>query len=397
MRRNESPKGAFDHLLKIQINRKVFMTQLSDLYHIESYIDTFALGHYARVLAARDQQNGQTVAFKVMRPEHIGTDGDARWEFRAFGNEVEILQAMQASPHVVNLRDCGYVSTIAEAPADGEIASYGTDIASFTGSMTTFAQRGWRPYITMDYLPRSENLFYLMKPTQPGSRRRLPTEEGITLALQFANVLAMAHSKNIAYLDHKLEHVYWDGVKLQVIDFNSSKQLHSDTNNRQEYIKDLHNMCVGILYPIFTGMSPQKTALRPLAGGLDVVNQRYMDITELDFLMEPSLSPALQDFLNRGAAQQIETTIDFTRQLQKVAAQLGRDFPDTYTSPASRQARDNMHKGLRKLRQGGKLLRESRDLFREALVLEGITEDIEDELRRLVKAVNDMLNERVIP
>lgn len=373
------------------------MTQLSDLYHIENYIDTFALGHYARVLAATDQQNGQTVAFKVMRPEHVGTDGDARWEFRAFGNEVEILQAMQASPHVVNLRDCGYVATIAEAPADGEIASYGTDIDSFTGSMTNFAQRGWRPYITMDYLPRAENLFYLMKPTHPSLRRRLPTEEGITLALQFSNVLAMAHSKNIVYLDHKLEHVYWDGVKLQVIDFNSSKQLNGGTNNRQEYIKDLHNMCVGILYPIFTGMSPQKTALRPQAGGLDVVNQRYADITELDFIMEPSLSPALQALLNRGAAQQIETTIDFTRQLQKVAAQLGRDFPDTYTSPASRQARDNMLKGLRNLRQGEKLMRESRDLFREALVLEGITEDIEDELRRLVKAVNDMLSERVIP
>ena len=373
------------------------MTQLTDLYHIENYIDTFALGHYARVLGAIDQQTGQSVAFKVMRPEHIQTDGDARWEFIAFGNEAEILQALQASPHVVKMRDCGYVATIAEAPADGEIASYGTDVEAFISNRTSFAQRGWRPYITMDYLPRSENLFYLMKPTHPGSRRRLPTEEGITLALQFANVLSLAHSKNIVYLDHKLEHVYWDGVHLSVIDFNSSKQLNGGTNNRQEYIKDLHNLCVGILYPIFTGMSPQKTALRPQAGGIDVVNRRYEDISELDFLMEPSLSAGLQDLLNRGAAQQIETTLDFTRQLQKVAAQLGRDFPDTYTSPASRQARDNMRKGLKMLREGENLLRDARDLFRDSLVLEGITEDLEDELRRLAKAVNDMLNERVIP
>ena len=113
-----------------------------------------------------------------MRPEHIQTDGDARWEFKAFGNEAEILDALRDSPHVVKMRDCGYVATIAEAPANGEIASYGTDVEAFTGSITTFAQRGWRPYITMDYLPRNENLFYLMKPTQPNSRRRLPTEEG---------------------------------------------------------------------------------------------------------------------------------------------------------------------------------------------------------------------------
>lgn len=373
------------------------MTQLTDLYHIEQYIDTFALGHYARVLSATDQQTGQQVAFKVMRPEHIQTDGDARWEFKAFGNEAEILDALRDSPHVVNLRDCGYVATIVEAPADGEIASYGTDVEAFTSSITSFAQRGWRPYITMDYLPRTENLFYLMKPTQPNSRRRLPTEEGITLALQFANVLAMAHQKDIVYLDHKLEHVYWDGTMLHVIDFNSSKQLEGSTNHKQEYIKDLHNLCVGILYPIFTGMSPQKTQLRPQAGGLDVVTRRYEDITELDFLMEPSLSPALQDFLNLGAAQQIESTVDFTEQLQRVAAQMGRDFPNFYTHPASRQARDNMRKGLKMLRDGEALIRDARDLFRDSLVLDGITEDLEDELRRLVKAVNDSLNERVIP
>jgi serine/threonine protein kinase len=373
------------------------MTQLTDLYHIDQYIDTFALGHYARVLAAVDQQTGQQIAFKVMRPEHVQTDGDIRWEFRAFGNEAEILQTLQASPHVVNLRDCGYVATLAEAPADGEIASYGTDVESFTRSLTAFGQRGWRPYLTMDYLPRAENLFYLMKPTQPGSRRRLPTEEGIALALQFANVLAMAHHQNIVYLDHKLEHVYWDGATLHVIDFNSSKQLKNGANNRQEYIKDLHNLCVGILYPIFTGMSPQKTALLPQAGGLDVVNRRYEDINELDFLMEPSLSRGLQELLNMGAAQQLETTQEFSRQLQKVASQLGRDFPDTYTSPASRQARDNMRKGLKMLRDGENLIRDARDLFRDSLVLDGITEDLEDELRRLAKAVNDMLNERVIP
>ena len=30
--------------------------------------------------------------------------------------------------------------------------------------------------------------------------------------------------QKIVYLDHKLEHVYWDGHTLRVIDFNSSKQ-----------------------------------------------------------------------------------------------------------------------------------------------------------------------------
>ena len=79
------------------------MSQLNEFYRIDTYIDTFALGHYARVLAAEDLRTGENIAFKVMRPEHLQADGEARWEFRAFGNEAEILDKLKASPHVVKL------------------------------------------------------------------------------------------------------------------------------------------------------------------------------------------------------------------------------------------------------------------------------------------------------
>ena len=370
---------------------------LNDVYRIEDYIDTFALGHYARVLAAQDLRTQKTVAFKVMRPEHLIADGDMRWEYRAFANEAEIMQKISSSPHPVQILDCGYVATVAEAPAGGEIASFGTDIGAYGRAMAEFARRGWRPYLSLEYLPRVDNLFYLMKPTQPGQRRRLPSEEGITLALQFANMLRQSHEQQIVYLDHKLEHVYWDGVKLRVIDFNSSRQLSGGVGDAQDYARDIHNLCVGILYPIFTGMSPQKTMLRPQPGSREDVDARYTDITELDFDMEPSLSPALQALLQRGAAMQINTVEDFINGLQEVAARHGRDFPDYYTSPASRDARDHVRKGLKRLREGEVCIRDARDLFRDAVALDGISEDLEDELRRLVKAVNDMLNYRAVP
>jgi hypothetical protein len=377
-------------------NESSSMSQLTEFYQMDEYIDTFALGHYARVLSARDLRRNKDVAFKVMRPEHLQADGEAQWEFRAFANEAEILSTLKASPHVVKLLDCGYVSTIAEAPASGEIVSFGDDVAAFGNQMTAYAHEGWRPYLALENLPRQENLFYAMKPANANGRRRLPSEEGITLALQFANFLAMAHQQNIVYLDHKLEHVYWDGVTLRVIDFNSSKQLKGNQTSL-EIARDVHNLCVGILYPIFTGMSPQKGSLRPQAGGLDVVEQRYTDIQELDFLVEPSLSQALQALLQRGAAQQIPNVTAFAEQLQEVAALHGRDFPQHLTSPASRQARDKLRKGLSLLREGEAAIREARDLFRDSLVLDGITVDIEDELRRLVKAVNEEVNNRVIP
>jgi hypothetical protein len=373
------------------------MNELNQRYRIQHYIDTFALGHYARVLEAYDQQRRESVAFKVLRPEHLLADGDLRWEYQAFGAEAHLLMLLKDSPSVVKLRDCGYLETIAEAPQGGPFVSFGQDTAAFQRAMSQYAAQGWRPYLALELLPRSDNLLYLMKPNQQGARRRLPSEEGLTLALQFANLLALAHSQRIVYLDHKLEHVYWDGVTLRIIDLNSSRLLQGGPGDAQEYAKDIHNLCVGILYPIFTGMSPLKTQLRPQPGGLDVVEARYSEVQALDFAMEPSLSQALQDWLQRGAQMVYPDLASFRADLEAVCALHGRDFPDYASAPSTRQARDLLREALRHMRQGENDLRQARDLLRDAASHEGLSEDMEDELRRLVVALNDMLNHRVIP
>jgi len=375
------------------------MTTLAELYRIDNFIDTFALGHYARVLDAVDQRTGQTIAFKVLRSEHLSQNGDIRWEYRAFSSEADLLIKLANSPSIVKLRDCGYLSTHSEAPAGGDIQSFGLNISAFKEHTPDFAERDWRPYLTLENLPRNNNLLYLMKPSQQNTRWRLPTEEGLALALQFAQFLQMAHRQNIVYLDHKLEHVYWDGSRLQIIDLNSSRQLENGvkTGDSQFFRMDVHNLCVGILYPIFTGLSPQKTTLRPQPSSQLEVERRYQDITALDFGVEPSLSQSIQDLLQRGAAMQIETINEFLDELRRVAAQQGWDFPAQYTSPPSRDARDQMRAGLRKLREGQDAIRTARDLFREAIIQDGIPADMEEELRRLVKAANEMFNHRVIP
>jgi serine/threonine protein kinase len=375
------------------------MTDLADVYRIDNFNDTFALGHYARVMDAVDLRSGQSVAFKVLRPEHLASvEGDIRWEYRAFANEADLLLRLDASPHVVRLLDCGYVSALGEAPLGGQIEAYGREVAVFSRVLRKYAERGWRPYLALENLPRAYNLFYLMRPDRAGMRMRLPTEEGLALALQFGETLRLAHRMGIVYLDHKLEHVYWDGVHLRIIDLNSSRQL--DLNDRQtsRFLQmDIHNLCVGILYSIFTGLSPQKTTLRPQPGTFADVETRYQDVTSLDFGVEPTLSDALQTLLQRGAAVQIASIDEFIDGLQEVATINGWDFPNRYTSPASRDARGHIRAGLTRLRQGEDLIREARDLFREAAIQDGISQDIEAELRRLVKVVNEMLNYRPIP
>ncbi|MGB1285343.1 MAG: hypothetical protein ACPG7F_02320 [Aggregatilineales bacterium] len=373
------------------------MAAFNTIYKSGKYIDNFAPGHYARVLLADTVHSEQAVAFKILRLEHLLPDGDISTEYRAFGKEAQLLYDLKDSPHIGHLLDCGYVSAPEEAPVTGEIVPLGRDVSAFQRAMPEYANKGWRPYLALEYLPRTDNLFYLMKPNKPSARRRLPSEEGLTLALQFANLLRLAHSRQIVYLDHKLEHVYWDGVTLRVIDFNSSKQLLNQAADSAEYAKDIHNLCVGILYPAFTGLSPRKTTLRPQPGAQDVVDSRYQDVDELDFAVEPGLSAGLQAFLQKGAAMQIHTIDEFIAGLQAVAASHGRDFPGHYTGAGNREARDRTRKGLQQLREGEKAIREARDLFREAMILDDLTIDTEDELRRLVKAVNAMLNQRVIP
>lgn len=374
------------------------MPLLTETYRIENFNDTYALGHYARVLDARDERSGARVAFKVLRPEHIARAEEPRWEFRAFPHEADLLLRISASPHVVRLLDCGYVSAAEEAPHAGEIESFGADaagVAAFSKEVIRFSARGWRPYLALENLPRLYNLFYLMRPDRAGMRLRLPTEEGLALAVQFAETLRLLHAQGIAYLDHKLEHVYWDGINFKLIDLNSSRLMGDEAESLIR--ADVHNLCVGVLYPAFTGLSPQKTTLRPQPGSTQEVMTRYEDITALDFGVEPSLSVLVQDLLNKGAAQQIPDAESFLRDLQYAAARSGWDFSGFYTEPANRDARALLRTGLARLRTGEVQIREARDLFRDAAVIDGLSADVEAELRRLIKAVNDLLTHRVIP
>ncbi|MBN1681412.1 MAG: hypothetical protein JW966_14115 [Anaerolineae bacterium] len=372
---------------------------LSDLYHIDNYIDTYALGHYARVLEAENCQTGQAVAFKVMRPEHLSDDGTPQWEAQAFINEADLLVRLAHNPATVRLYDCGYISASGERPDGGQLLSLGTNIATFHENLYPCIARRWRPYLALELLPRFHNLFYLMKPNSAdGVHRRLPTEEGIDLAMQFAGFLRDAHEQRIVYLDHKLEHVYWDGITLRVIDLNSSKVIETGTHTLdQSLTQDIHNLCVGILYPIFTGLSPQNGRLTPQPASQTEVEQRYADVTDLDFGVEPSLSPSIQEVLQQGARREILNVRALITGLERVGGRHGWDTPQLHTMPSLRQARDQMRAGLTQLRSGQEALRQARETLLEAVILDDINEDMEAELRRLLSKINDALNQRVIP
>jgi serine/threonine protein kinase len=372
------------------------LTALTDFYDIGNFIDTFALGHYARVYEAIDRRTNQMIALKIMRAEHLTEDGQPRWEAEAFINEMDLLLSLDDLPEVMRVYDCGYLESTEKYPRQGGILSCGTNLNAFREAFYPSLKEGWRPYLALEALPRQNNLLYVMKPATDGQRRRLPTEEGIALALQFGGLLYRAHERNIVYMDHKLEHVYWDGQRLKVIDWNSSKRVDGAAAGQQK-INDLHNLCVGILYPIFTGAAPQKGSLRPQPGSRAEVESRYEGITQLDFTIEPSLSHALMTLLERGAGKQIHSATLFLADMQRIAVRFGWNFPGQNPAPAALQARDHVRMSLEKLRTSQEVARLAREYLLEAAALDGINEDIENELRRLISEIGDYLNARVIP
>jgi hypothetical protein len=387
---------------------------LEHAYTFGGFSDTYALGHYARVIdafpAADDPLHAAhpAIAFKLLRPEHMApaegeTGADAlRWEVRAFAHEADLLARVHDAQAVAALVDCGFISGAGEMPGgDAQIVRFGRDAAGFAAALAEWVLQGWRPFLGLERLSRTDNLFYAMRTDKGGMRRRLPTEEGLSLALQFAGLLRLFHLRGIAYLDHKLEHLFWDGTTLRLIDLNSSRALDRTEADRAQAAGyralDVHHLCVGILYPIFTGLSPQKGAIRPQPGSAVEVENRYRDVAELDFGVEPALSRALCDLIQAGAALQIADAADLQRGLQAVASGYGWEFPGHYTRAGTRAARDEMRAGLAALREGEALLRAARDRFRDAAVADEVTAEMEDELRRLAKAVNDVLAVRVIP
>jgi len=373
------------------------MTELTNQYQIGNFIDTYALGHYARVYDAHHLPTEQQVAFKVMRAQHLSDDGQPQWEAEAFINEADLLADLSDVDAVMNFYDCGYIETTESHPSAGGIFSCGVDLDAFRGAFYEHLGKGWRPYLALEYLPRQHNLLYVMKSTS-GERRRLPTEEGIDLALQFGQLLYQAHDRNIVFLDHKLEHAYWDGKSLRVIDWNSSKRVGGAGQPADaKKIDDLHNLCVGILYPVFTGAAPQKGDLRPQPGSQSEVESRYEGINQLDFSIEPTLSQSIINLLESGAKKRISTVTGFLGELQRIATRFGWSFAGQSALPALSAARDHSRDALAKLRASHDLAREARELLLEAAILDDINDDMDQELRRLISDIGRFLNNRVIP
>jgi serine/threonine protein kinase len=372
--------------------------ELQERYKPDWFID-FAPGHYARVFSARDYLQNVEVAFKLLRPEHMNGGGISR-EFQAFGVEARLLQAFERSDQVVDLYDCGFISDVrGDLPASGRVASFGTDVEAFSASLERYHRRGWRPYLSEALMPEPDNLFVKLRENGQQRRRRLPTEEGLALCLQYGELLEEAHKEEIVYLDAKLEHFYWDSdrQRLCVIDWNSSKALtddyHQDLDPEKEKRDDIRNFVLGVMYTLFTGMPFQgeRIVAQPTRG--DRIEARYQDAPALDFLLEPTLANSLQEIMEAGYHGAYTNAGDFLQNLKTCAREHGWPVDGRRPSGSAARMRKEIRAGLRALRGAQLQLQYARERFMAACQ----ANPNDQEAQRLLKETQDFFDHRAIP
>jgi serine/threonine protein kinase len=84
------------------------------------------------------------------------------------------------------------------------------------------------PYLALEYI--DDNYESLRQLTS--ERNTLDTGESIEICFQFLNMLRHIHTLNIAYLDIKEDHIFWNGKNIKVIDWNASALKNDPLDSR---------------------------------------------------------------------------------------------------------------------------------------------------------------------
>jgi serine/threonine protein kinase len=235
---------------------------------------------------------------------------------------------------------------------------------------------------------------------------RMTTDEGLDLAYQFTQFLINAHSKDIIYMDHKPEHVYWDGENIKIIDLNVSKQLSDSLDaetKKFEKTKDMQNFMMGVLYTVFTGYDFRYNVnalnKRPFADPShpNAVKKRYENVRSqgiLDFAMEETLLPELVELINSVMLNEKYISAEkFLLGLKKCASIIGWNKGEEVVSSEAAQARKLRLSGIKSLYEAQERLNDAKKLFLEA----NKHNPEDDEARRLYLKCCEFFKHRVLP
>lgn len=330
-----------------------------------------------------------SVAFKVLRVEHVGND---EWFFQSLLNEAHLLHLLSEDKSVVNLYDCGYLRSEAVEPTYGEVVNFDHDIASFFGESPKYLDAGWRPYLALELMPASTNAPSLIS---HGGRARIPRNEALDLCLQYVELLCRIHRQNIMYRDFKLEHVYWDGNHLVVIDWNASAETSASPAILEQPV-EVRKFVAAVMYPLFTLQNPLNDGVYQSQERSPNQNEAYLaSVSELNWGPQCVAPPMIKDVMSQAITDGgggYRTTEEFRGALVGSAVELGWPLDGVQTDSPPAKVHAHITAAISQLRLGQQQLEFAKKYLEDALDL---TED--EEVTRLYQDLCQYLDERVIP
>jgi len=361
-------------------------SRIADLYQIGVDIDE-APGGFARAFLATNGDSAER-AFKVFRAEHFQLPEETCYAYyRTLGNEADLLAELEALPHVVRLYDVGYIWPRRGDDRYYEARSFGMDVAAFCADMDYAFSRRYLPYLVLQRLPSKHSLFRLVRRNPHGVR--LPSEEILGVTLQLADLLVEIHSRGILYWDPKPEHVYWDGERVVLIDWNVSRRI--ERHNSSDKGRDIQLLAQRVIYPMLVGGTSYATGTTVEAtpgSSADPVVRETVDYRWQD----KWLDEGIRRWLDPALLGDYDDAESFRRDVRACAVHYGWDIdgcdPPT---PSARQARANILLGLEKLRMAHELLESASRDFAEASI--GFSPGEYKEPKRLGRLIRDLLED----
>jgi hypothetical protein len=222
--------------------------RIGDQYLVREALDTQAGGNWATVVRTLKQPDGTPVALKIMRARHQ----TAPQVYEMFHQEARILERFGAEVSATSLRGCGWV----QPPSNGTLAARwepAGSVAAFGHDMADRRTAGWRPALELDLVPFDRTLLALLRqlghsPDDALHNLVLPLWEALRITREALRLLARCHRDGLFFIDHKPEHVVWQGEQVRFLDWNGGEWGGPD--RAQE---DVVNFVGYVAYGLFTG------------------------------------------------------------------------------------------------------------------------------------------------
>jgi hypothetical protein len=275
------------------------------------------------------------MAFKVMRHDKIA------YASPLFIEELKILSNLPTSNILTPMLGSGFikvdshakwpeeiaplskslVNTASASALDGECLIYSpNETENVLNTFSQYVSDGWLPFILLE--KRWEDNLYLLCDagyTRGAYIKNFTVLQILDIAIQITDLMVTAHQTGAVYLDHKLLHYYWNGVRnrVRVIDWNIGRWNPEGLAAESTHF-DILQFCARALHHLFTGrQAPGSVAVGPNKKD-DIDNAPHQYKASFHYDVQKRLNKSEMSFLEKALAGEFHEAGELLQSLKEL-------------------------------------------------------------------------------